>query len=156
MSETRASLSGEIDALDVKREATVAEITHNNKEIEAQRAEQSAAADALNNAQETYYAVGGEVTRVEQALRFAQERRGELQRHLDQTRSNLEQTQNIWMWIGFVWVIGRASSSASSLRWRSLKRFPRKRIQALQRLRQPDKPGPRRGSEDRAGAEPNR
>ena len=93
LSETRAGLSGEIGALDVKREAAVAEITHNNKEIEAQRAEQSAAADALNNAQETYYAIGGEVTRIEQALRFAQERRGELQRHLDQTRSNLEQTR---------------------------------------------------------------
>ena len=93
LSETRAGLSGEIGALGVKREAAVAEITHNNKEIEAQRAEQSAAADALNNAQGTYYAVGGEVTRIEQALRFAQERRGELQRHLDQTRSNLEQTR---------------------------------------------------------------
>ncbi|MDC3015521.1 chromosome segregation protein SMC [Luminiphilus sp.] len=93
LSETRAGLSGEIDALDVKREAAVAEITHNNKEMEAQRAEQSASADALNNAQETYYGIGGEVTRVEQALRFAQERRGELQRHLDQTRSNLEQTR---------------------------------------------------------------
>ena len=93
LSETRAGLSGEIGALEVKREAAVAEITHNNKEIETQRAEQSAAADALNNAQETYYAIGGEVTRIEQALRFAQERRGELQRHLDQTRSNLEQTR---------------------------------------------------------------
>ena len=88
MSETRAGLSGEIGALDVKREAAVAEITHNNKEFEAQRAEQSAAADALNNAQETYYAIGGEVTRIEQALRFAQERRGELQRHLDQTQQS--------------------------------------------------------------------
>ncbi len=93
LSETRVGLSGEIGALDVKREAAVAEITHNNKEIEAQRAEQSASADALNNAQETYYGIGGEVTRVEQALRFAQERRGELQRHLDQTRSNLDQTR---------------------------------------------------------------
>lgn len=88
---TRAEVAGEMGALDVKREAAKAEVTHTTREIETQRAEQSAATDALNRAQEQFYSVGGEVTRVEQALRYAQERRGELQRDLDQTRSNLEQ-----------------------------------------------------------------
>ena len=93
LSASRGEVAGEIGALDVKREAAKAEVTHTMSEIESSRTEQSAASDALNAAQEQFYGVGGEVTRVEQALRFAQERRGELQRDLEQTRSSLEQTR---------------------------------------------------------------
>ena len=93
LSASRGEVAGEIGALDVKREAAKAEVTHTMSEIESSRVEQSAAADALNTAQEQYYGIGGEVTRVEQALRFAQERRGELERDLEQTRSSLEQTR---------------------------------------------------------------
>ena len=92
---SRGEVAGEIGALDVKREAAKAEVTHTLSEIEATRSQQSKAADALNAAQEQYYAIGGEVTRVEQALRFAKERRGELQRDLEQTRSSLEQTRQL-------------------------------------------------------------
>jgi len=95
LSASRGEIAGEIGALDVKREAAKAEVTHTLSEIEAARSQQSEAADALNGAQEQYYAIGGEVTRVEQALRFAQERRGELQRDLEQTRSSLEQTRQL-------------------------------------------------------------
>ena len=95
LSTSRGEVAGEIGALDVKREAAKAEVTHTLSEIEAARSQQSEAADALNAAQEQYYAIGGEVTRVEQALRFAQERRGELQRDLEQTRSSLEQTRQL-------------------------------------------------------------
>ena len=93
LSASSGEVSGQIAALDVKREAAKAEVTHTVSEIEGARAEQTEAADALNSAQEQFYSIGGEVTRVEQALRFAQERRGELQRDLDQTRSSLEQTR---------------------------------------------------------------
>ena len=93
LSASSGEVSGQIAALDVKREAAKAEVTHTVSEIEGARAEQTEAADALNAAQEQFYSIGGEVTRVEQALRFAQERRGELQRDLDQTRSSLEQTR---------------------------------------------------------------
>ena len=95
LSTSRGEVAGEIGALDVKREAAKAEVTHTLSEIEAARSQQSEAADALSRAQEQYYAIGGEVTRVEQALRFAQERRGELQRDLEQTRSSLEQTRQL-------------------------------------------------------------
>ena len=95
LSTSRGEVAGEIGALDVKREAAKAEVTHTLSEIEATRSQQSEAADALNAAQEQYYAIGGEVTRVEQALRFAKERRGELQRDLEQTRSSLEQTRQL-------------------------------------------------------------
>ncbi len=94
LNETSATVSREIGALDVQREAVRAESTRIFSEIEARRSEQSVAADALNGAQEKYYSIGGEVTRVEQALKYAQERRGELRRHLDQTRNNLEQTRD--------------------------------------------------------------
>ena len=95
LSVSRDQIAGEIGALDVKREAARAEVTHTISGIEAARSQQSEAADALNAAQEQYYAIGGEVTRVEQALRFAQERRGELQRDLEQTRSSLDQTRQL-------------------------------------------------------------
>ena len=95
LSTSRGEMAGEIGALDVKREAAKAEVTHTLSGIEAARSQQSEAADALNSAQERFYAIGGEVTRVEQALRFAQERRGELQRDLEQTRSSLEQTRQL-------------------------------------------------------------
>ena len=95
LSASRGQVAGEIGALDVKREAARAEVTHTISGIEAARSKQSEAADALNAAQEQYYAIGGEVTRVEQALRFAQERRGELQRDLEQTRSSLDQTRQL-------------------------------------------------------------
>ena len=93
LSESSASVSGEIGTLDVKREAAQAEVTNTLSDIETQRSAQAEAADALNNAQEKFYSIGGEVSRIEQALKYAQERRGELQRDLDQTRSNLEQTR---------------------------------------------------------------
>ena len=92
-SESSVSVSGEIVALDLGREAAKAEAAHTLSEIETQRSAQAEAADALNNAQEKFYSIGGEVTRIEQALKYAQERRGELQRDLDQTRSSLEQTR---------------------------------------------------------------
>ena len=95
LSASRGEVAGEIGALDVKREAAKAEVTHTLSELEAARSQQSEAGDALNAAQEQFYAIGGEVTRVEQALRFAQERRGELQRDLEQTRSSLEQTRQL-------------------------------------------------------------
>jgi len=95
LSTSRGEVAGEIGALDVKREAAKAEVTHTLSEIEATRSQQGEAADALNAAQEQYYTIGGEVTRVEQALRFAKERRGELQRDLEQTRSSLEQTRQL-------------------------------------------------------------
>ena len=93
LSASSGEVAGQIAALDVKREAAKAEVTHTLSEIEAARSEQTEATDALSAAQEQFYSIGGEVTRVEQALRFAQERRGELQRDLDQTRSSLEQTR---------------------------------------------------------------
>ena len=93
LNESSTAVSGEMGALDVKREAAKAEATHTLSEIETQRSEQTEATEALNSAQEKYYSIGGEVTRIEQALRYAQERRGELQRDLDQTRNNLEQTR---------------------------------------------------------------
>jgi chromosome segregation protein len=95
LSTSRGEVAGEIGVLDVKREAAKAEVTQTLSAIEGARSQQSEAADALNTAQEHYYAIGGEVTRVEQALRFAQERRGELQRDLEQTRSSLEQTRQL-------------------------------------------------------------
>ena len=89
----KGEVSGQIGSLEVKREAANAELGHVASQIEQLRQDQVGATDAFNQAQEAFYSVGGEVTRVEQALRFAQERRGELKRNLEQTRVSLQQTQ---------------------------------------------------------------
>ncbi|GIS24520.1 MAG: hypothetical protein CM15mP125_2070 [Gammaproteobacteria bacterium] len=93
----------------MKREAAKAEVTHTLSEIEATRSQQSEAADALNAAQEQYYAIGGEVTRVEQALRFAKERRGELQRDLSKPGAASSRPGNSSTVIGSGLVTGRPS-----------------------------------------------
>jgi len=89
----RSEVTGQLGALEIKREAEKADVAHTLAGIEAARSEQLVVADALSQAQESFYTVGGEVTRVEQALRFAQERRGELKRDLEQTRASLAQTR---------------------------------------------------------------
>ena len=89
----RSEVTGQLGALEIKREAGKADVAHTLAGIEAARSEQVVVADALSQAQESFYTVGGEVTRIEQALRFAQERRGELKRDLEQTRASLAQTR---------------------------------------------------------------
>jgi len=89
----RSEVTGQLGALEIKREAGKADVAHTLAGVEAARSEQVVVADALSQAQESFYTVGGEVTRIEQALRFAQERRGELKRDLEQTRTSLEQTR---------------------------------------------------------------
>ncbi len=61
--------------------------------IEALRAEYSDATDSFNHIQANYYTVGGEVTRVEQSLRFEQEKRASINDDLMQTRATLQQAQ---------------------------------------------------------------
>ncbi len=79
----------QIDELAVRREAERAELERTSAHIERLRVELTDATDHFNDVQARYYTVGGEVTRVEQALRYEQEKRAGIEQELDNTRGSL-------------------------------------------------------------------
>jgi len=87
----KSRTAGVVADLEVRQEALRADIQHCATEIERHRVAHGEATEAFNTVQADFYTVGGEVTRVEQALRFAQERREGVSRDLDQTRAGLAQ-----------------------------------------------------------------
>jgi chromosome segregation protein len=90
---------GETNAL----EQSIADVRRVEATLEQQRAAHVHAGDQLNEIQGRFYAVGAEVSKVEQAIQYARDieqrqareaeelasSRGELQRHLDQDRARL-------------------------------------------------------------------
>jgi len=70
-------------------EADRAELRRLEAEIEAQRTAQADAADAFNAVQGRYYAIGAEIARLEQALRFAAETRERHERDLGRVAREL-------------------------------------------------------------------
>lgn len=87
----KSRTAGVVADLEVRQEALRADIQHCATQIERHRQAHGDATEAFNTVQADFYTVGGEVTRVEQALRFAQERREGVSRDLDQTRAGLAQ-----------------------------------------------------------------
>ncbi len=69
-------------------EALVAERSACDTTLEKLRSEYTDTGDAFNEAQGHYYSVGGEVSRLEQAIQHAQDRARELQQDLEQTEKN--------------------------------------------------------------------
>jgi len=76
--------------LEVRQEAERAEQQRIASLIEKLRIELTDATDHFNDVQANYYTVGGEVTRVEQALRFQKERRATIEQDLAQTQVSLQ------------------------------------------------------------------
>ena len=81
--------SQRVGELEVQQEAERAEIERIAALIERLRVELTDATDHFNQVQANYYTVGGEVTRVEQALRYEQEKRQTVKQDLEQTESAL-------------------------------------------------------------------
>ena len=79
--------------LDVRQEAERAEVERFSAAIESTRVKLSDATDAFNTVQADYYSVGGEVTRVEQALKYEQERRATIEQDLTSTQSGLQESR---------------------------------------------------------------
>jgi chromosome segregation protein len=79
--------------LDIKQEAERAEFERVGASIEGTRVSLAEATDAFNTVQADYYSVGGEVTRVEQALKYEQERRATIESDLLQTREGLQESR---------------------------------------------------------------
>ncbi len=84
---------GRLGDLELRMEGERTELGHTSAQIEQLRVEMTDATDAFNKVQADYYTVGGEVTRVEQAIRYEQEKRDSLTQDLDQTRTALSEAQ---------------------------------------------------------------
>ncbi len=80
-----------VGELEVRQEAERAELERVAAQIEALRVQLADDTETFNTVQANYYTVGGEVTRVEQALRYEQEKRAAVQTDLNQTRSALSE-----------------------------------------------------------------
>lgn len=82
-----------ISELEVQLEAERAALEHAMTAIESLRVALSDASEQFNTVQADYYSVGGEVTRLEQALRFQQERRASISEDLRQTEESLQEAR---------------------------------------------------------------
>jgi chromosome segregation protein len=83
----------EIGEREVKHGALSAEHESVMTSIEEWRIKHTDLTDEFNAVQADYYTVGGEVTRVEQALKFAQESRARIESELAQTQTSLAETR---------------------------------------------------------------
>ncbi len=83
----------DIGEREVRHAALSAEHESVMTSIESWRGRHTEATDAFNEVQANYYTVGGEVTRVEQALNFARESRERVNTELTQTRAALAETR---------------------------------------------------------------
>ena len=79
--------------LEVRQEAERAELQSVAAKIETTRVALTEATDTFNSVQARFYTVGGEVTRVEQALKYEQERRAAVTQDLEQTRAGLQEAR---------------------------------------------------------------
>lgn len=81
----------QIEELGVRQEAERAELEHTGALIEELRVALTDATDHCNEVQARYYTVGGEVTRIEQALRYEQEKRASIEQDLASTDGTLSE-----------------------------------------------------------------
>ncbi|HEB95091.1 MAG TPA: chromosome segregation protein SMC [Sedimenticola thiotaurini] len=72
-------------------EAAIADQRRLEAEIEAERERHAEANDRFNEIQGSYYAVGSDIARLEQAIQFARENRSRLERDLEQTERSLRE-----------------------------------------------------------------
>lgn len=82
----------QVDELAVRQEAERAELERVSSHIERLRIELTDATDRFNEVQAKYYTVGGEVTRIEQALRYEQEKRAGIEQDLENTQGSLSES----------------------------------------------------------------
>lgn len=75
----------EISEFELKVEAKVTEQVHQDAEIEKHRTQHTELSDAFNEVQGRFYALGADVSRLEQSLQHAEERERQLKIDLEQT-----------------------------------------------------------------------
>ena len=85
-----ATLAGTINQSELDRESVMADYRALEADLEQQRAAYTDSSDACNQIQANYYAVGAEVTRLEQAIQFEVQRQGQLQQRLLQAEASAQ------------------------------------------------------------------
>ncbi len=77
----------------IASEAVVAKQRAVEADIEKQRQEHTAATDAFNTVQSSFYSVGSDIARLEQSIQHAKERRQQIQNDIRQVENELNQAQ---------------------------------------------------------------
>ena len=85
-------LKAVIGGFEVEKEKIVAQRSHCDTSIEKLRTQYTDQSDAFNEIQARFYKIGGEVTRIEQAIEHAQQRAQDIDRELQQTERNYQET----------------------------------------------------------------
>jgi chromosome segregation protein len=85
-------LKAVIGGFEVQKEKIVAQRSHCDTSIEKLRTQYTDQSDAFNEIQARFYKIGGEVTRIEQAIEHAQQRAQDIDRELQQTERNYQET----------------------------------------------------------------
>ncbi|MBT6692957.1 MAG: AAA family ATPase, partial [Porticoccaceae bacterium] len=88
-----SDLRAVIGGLEVEKEKFTAERSGCDTQIEKLRAQFTDQTDTFNKVQARFYSVGGEVTRIEQAIEHAQQRAQDLDKDLQQTERNYTEAE---------------------------------------------------------------
>jgi len=83
----------EIKQLELKVEAQITERVRQDSEIEKFRAEYTDKSDRFNEVQGRYYAIGSDITRIEQAIQHAEERERQLKVDIQQTERDCAEAE---------------------------------------------------------------
>ncbi len=83
----------EIRELELKVEEQVTAQVHQDSEIEKLRTEFTEKSDAFNEVQGRYYAIGSEISRIEQAIQHAEERERQLKVDIEQTQRDCSEAE---------------------------------------------------------------
>lgn len=84
-----------IGGLEVEKEKVSSEKAHCDSQIEKLRTQFADHSDGFNEAQRKFYKIGGEITRIEQAIEHAQQRAQDLDKELQETQRNLHETETL-------------------------------------------------------------
>ena len=82
-----------IGDLDVEKERVSSEKARCDSQIEKLRTQFADQSDAFNEAQRKFYKIGGEITRIEQAIEHAQQRAQDIDKELQETQRNFHETE---------------------------------------------------------------
>jgi len=86
------ALKAVIGGFEIEKEKIVTQRSHCDTSIEKLRTQFTDQSDAFNEVQARFYKIGGEVTRIEQAIEHAQQRAQDIDRELQQTERNYQET----------------------------------------------------------------
>jgi chromosome segregation protein len=96
-----------IGGLEVEKEKVSSEKAHCDSQIEKLRTQFADHSDGFNEAQRKFYKIGGEITRIEQAIEHAQQRAQDLDKELQETQRNLTKLRHFLLPIAKKLRVGR-------------------------------------------------